>query len=73
MNCPENGQHVIGLLEEKIMISNEELLEWINTMPLWFREATLLYYQNNIITDNDVKKLADDCLKGERYCTAVEM
>lgn len=47
------------------MITNEELLEWINSMPLWFRKATLLYYQNNIITDADVKKLADYCLEDD--------
>ena len=47
------------------MITNKELLEWINTMPLWFRRATLLYYQNNIIKDDDVKKLADYCLQDD--------
>ena len=47
------------------MITNEELLEWINSMPLWIRKATLLYYQNNTITDADVKKLADYCLEDD--------
>ena len=45
------------------MINNNELLEWVNGMPLWFRKATLLYYQNNEITDEDVKKLANYCLR----------
>lgn len=47
------------------MITNEELIEWINTMPLWVRKATLLYYQNDVITDVDVKRLADYCLEDD--------
>lgn len=47
------------------MITNEKLLNWINTMPLWVRKATLLYYQQNMITDADIKKLADYCLEDD--------
>lgn len=44
------------------MITNDDLLEWINQMPLWFRKAVVLYHHNNVITEADIKKLADLCL-----------
>ena len=45
------------------MISNDELINWINKMPLWLRKATEIYYQKNEITDGDIKYLADLCFK----------
>lgn len=38
------------------MITNDDLLEWINEMPLWVRKATELFYQKNEVTDSEVKK-----------------
>lgn len=47
------------------MITNDELLEWVNSMPLWFRKATELYYSKKTIADDDIKKLADFCLQDD--------
>lgn len=49
------------------MISNDDLLKWINGMPLWFRKATILYYQNNEIKDDEIVELADCCFRDEVF------
>ena len=49
------------------MISNDDLLKWVNKMPLWYRKATALYYQNNIITDEEIINLADCCFRDEPF------
>lgn len=46
-------------------MKNEELLTWINGMPEWVRKATILFYQKGVITDDDIKDLADVCLFGD--------
>ena len=45
------------------MITNDDILSWINDMPLWFRKATSLYYQNDVVTDSDIKTLTDLCFQ----------
>lgn len=49
------------------MISNDELLKWVNTMPLWFKKATVAYYQKDNITDEEILALADICFSDETY------
>lgn len=49
------------------MISNDDLLKWIDGMPLWFRKATELYYKNGIISDEDISFLADSCFRDEPF------
>lgn len=49
------------------MISNDDLLKWVNKMPLWYRKATALYYQNNVITDEEIINLADCCFRDEPF------
>lgn len=44
------------------MTTNEDLLLWINKMPLWFRKAVCLYYDNNHIDENDIKELVEYCI-----------
>lgn len=46
------------------MTTNEELIEWINEQPAWVRKATSLYYQQDMITEQDISDLADLCLSG---------
>lgn len=43
-------------------MTNDELLVWINELPAWVKKATMLFYQNGIITDENVSELADICL-----------
>lgn len=45
-------------------MTNDELLSWINEMPEWVRKATILFYQNGVITDANIKELTDVCLNG---------
>lgn len=49
------------------MVSNDDLLEWINKMPLWVRKATELFYLNNEITEENVKLLTDLCLNEDTH------
>lgn len=43
-------------------MDNIELLNWINEMPQWFRKATMSYYTNGTVTDEEITKLADECI-----------
>lgn len=36
-------------------------------MPLWYRKATALFYQNNVITDDEIVELADCCFRDEPF------
>ena len=42
------------------MISNDDPLKWVHKMPLW-------YYQNNVITNEEIINLAGCCFCGEPF------
>ena len=45
------------------MITNEEMLEWINAQPLWVRSATIIYCNKGEILESDIVDLADNCFE----------